>query len=245
MSTRPEPSRPGPSRSSDNPTHDVISGRRGVVHRRVQPVSWVVLTLIWVMLWGNFSWINVLSGVLLSALVLAVFPMPPVRYGVGLHPWATIVLFTRFFGDMVVASVEVAYKACAPWEHPQGRFVRIPLRGNNDLLCTLTAQMTTLVPGSIVIDLESDDAGRTMLLHLFDAPGSDDVERMRQRVLDQEDRVLKALSARSLRPRGQGGVAAWLPRTDRAGDRPGGRPGGRPGDRPGDRPEEEPVDRHG
>ena len=52
------------------------SSRRGLVKRRVQIVSWVVLTLVWVMLWGNFSWINVLSGVLLSALVLAVFGLP-------------------------------------------------------------------------------------------------------------------------------------------------------------------------
>ncbi|GAB94810.1 multicomponent Na+:H+ antiporter subunit E [Kineosphaera limosa] len=180
---------------------DVVAARRGVVRRRVQPVTWCVLTLVWVMLWGNFSWMNVISGAIVSAGVLVLFPLPPVRYGIRIRPWSTIVLFVRFFIDMVIASIEVAYKACAPWVHPEGRFARIILRGDNDLLCTMVAQMTTLVPGSIVIDIESDGAGRTLLLHIFDARNSQDIERMRQRVQAQEDRVLKALSVRRYPPR--------------------------------------------
>ena len=175
--------------------------RGGVVRRRLQPLTWTLLTIVWVMLWGNVSWINVISGAVLSALLLMLFPMPPVRFGIRVRPWATVVLFARFFLDMIAASVEVAYKACVPWERPAGQFVRVPLRGNNDLLCTLTAQMTSLVPGSIVIDIESDKAERTMLLHMFDVPEPADVERLRRRVQDQEDRVLKALSARPYRPR--------------------------------------------
>ena len=174
---------------------DEYSSRRGLVKRRVQIVSWVVLTLVWVMLWGNFSVINVVSGILISGLLLLLFPLPPIRLGVRVRPVATIVLIVRFLVDMVTASVEVAYKACAPWVHPQGRFTRIILRGDNDLLCTITAQMTTLVPGSIVIDLESDGAGRTMLLHVFDARSADDIEKLRGRVLAQEQRVLRALAA--------------------------------------------------
>lgn len=196
-------SRPEPTSRASRSRHDALSGRRGVVRRRLQPVTWIVLTLVWVMLWGNFSWINVISGALVSGLLLVAFPMPPVRYGIRVRPWATIVLAARFFFDMAVASVQVAYKACAPWEHPQGRFTRVPLRGNNDLLCTMTAQMTTLVPGSIVIDLESDKTGRSLLLHLFDVPTPADVQRMRERVQSQEDRVLRALSARPFRPRDQ------------------------------------------
>lgn len=194
-------SRQGQGSRSAAPERDVIAARRGVMVRRVQPVTWVVLTLVWVMLWGSVTWLVVISGALLSTLLLVLFPMPPVRYGIRLRPWAAFVLFVRFIGDMIASSVEIAYKACAPWEHPTGRIVRVPLRGNNDLLCTMTAQMTTLVPGSIVIDIESGRTGRTLLLHLFDAPESGDVERMRERVLSQEDRVLKALSARPFRPR--------------------------------------------
>lgn len=179
---------------------DDINTRTGLA-RRLQPVTWVVLTLVWVMLWGNVSVMNVVSGAVVAALVLLLFPLPPVRYGIRIRPWATFVLFTRFFADMVVASIEVAYKACAPWEHPQGRLARVILRSDNDLLNTMTAQMTTLVPGSIVIDIETDGAGRTMLVHIFDVRSSAQVEAFLRRVQAQEDRVIKALSARPFRPR--------------------------------------------
>lgn len=65
----------------------------------------------------------------------------------------------------------------------------------------MTAQMTTLVPGSIVIDIETDGAGRTMLVHIFDVRSSAQVEAFLRRVQAQEDRVIKALSARPFRPR--------------------------------------------
>lgn len=45
-----------------------------MLRRRVQPVSLLLLTLLWVLLWGNVSWINVVSGLLLATLVLVLFP---------------------------------------------------------------------------------------------------------------------------------------------------------------------------
>lgn len=188
------PTRPDPART------DPAAGRRGVLRRRVQPVSLLLLTLLWVLLWGNVSWINVVSGLLLATLVLVLFPLPPLTFGVRLHPWGTLVLVVRFLVDLVVASVEVAYKASVPWEHPQGRLTRVPLRGDNDLMCTITAQMTTLVPGSIVIDIDCAADGRSLLLHLFDAPQDRDVQAMHERVRAQELRVLRALAAHPPQP---------------------------------------------
>lgn len=179
---------------------DPAAGRRGVLRRRVQPVSLLLLTLLWVLLWGNVSWINVVSGLLLAVLVLVLFPLPPLTFGVRLHPWATLVLILRFLGDLVVASIGVAYKASVPWEHPHGRFTRVPLRSDNDLMCTITAQMTSLVPGSIVIDIDCAPTGRSLLLHLFDAPQERDVREMHERVRAQELRVLRALAAHPPQP---------------------------------------------
>lgn len=116
-----------------------------MLRRRLPPGPWLGLTAVWVLLWGEVSVGNVLAGVLLGATVLLAFPFPPVTFGVRVHPWALLVLLWRFGVDLVFASVEVAYKAVAPWVHPHGRLLAVTLRSDAPLFCTLTAEMTSLV----------------------------------------------------------------------------------------------------
>ncbi|MDO5711830.1 MAG: Na+/H+ antiporter subunit E, partial [Micrococcales bacterium] len=99
-----------------------------------------------------------------------------------------------FLLDLVKASVHVAASASAPWIQPRGRILIVPLRSDYDLFGVLTAELTTLVPGSIVIDL--DTSRREMVVHIFDASAGDDAT-FRARVLQQEARVLRALARRA------------------------------------------------
>ena len=46
----------------------------GGILRRAVPVVW--LMLVWVLLWGTFSWANVLGGLAIGLLVLLLFPLP-------------------------------------------------------------------------------------------------------------------------------------------------------------------------
>lgn len=161
--------------------------------RRLQIGPLLVLTLVWVLLWGKVSAMTVVGGLFIGALVLLLFPLPPVSLGLRIRPWPLFVLFMRFNVDLVRASIQVAYAAVAPWEHPQGRLVPVSLRSSDDLFTVITAEMTALVPGTIVVNLQPDE--RRMLLHVFDCPDDAEVERVRRSVLAQEARVLKALAA--------------------------------------------------
>lgn len=163
--------------------------RRG----RIRPIPLLLLTLVWIMLWGRPTWATTIGGLLIGAGILLLFPLPPLTLGVRIRPLAATALAGRFLADLVVASIQVAYKASAPWEHPCGRMLTVELRSDNALFATLTAEMTCLVPGSIVVDLDLES--RKMLLHLFDAPRLDDLDKMHAKVLAQEERILRALSA--------------------------------------------------
>lgn len=160
--------------------------------RRVSPGPMLVLAVVWVLLWGNFSWGNVIAGLLVGALVLALFPMPPVALGIHVRPWPLLVLMGRFARDLVVAAAEVAWKSTAWWYQPHGRFVTVDLRSREDLFITITASFCSLVPGSLVV--ATDRATGRMDLHVFDAPHQADVDAAVQRALDQEARVLRALA---------------------------------------------------
>ena len=160
--------------------------------RRVQPWTLALLVVIWVMLWGQISWGNLIAGLLLGVGVLLAFPLPPISLGVRVHPWPFIVLVLRFNWDLIVASLEVAYRSVAPWWRPEGRLLRVPLRSDDDLICVITAEMTALVPGTVVLDVSP--AERWLLIHVFHAPDEEALRLAGLAVQEQEIRVIKALS---------------------------------------------------
>ncbi len=159
--------------------------------RRIQwrPTLW--LSVVWVLLWGDVSVANILSGLALAMLVLVVFPLPRLSMGMTLRPGAFTVLVLRFFVDLVRASVEVAFVAFRPGSPPRGIVVDMHLRSGNELFQIITAEMTALVPGSVVIDLDPED--KRLTLHVFNASTRREAEATRRRVLGQEARVLRAL----------------------------------------------------
>lgn len=159
--------------------------------QRLNPLTPMLLALVWVLLWGSLNPATVVGGLLLGYLAIMVFPLPPLSLGVWVRPWPLLILVATFAVDLVKASVHVALTASAPWITPHGRVVHIGLRSDHDLFGVLTAELTALVPGSIVIDL--NPAERELTLHVFDAAAGDDAT-VRQRVLDQEARVLRALA---------------------------------------------------
>lgn len=147
-------------------------------------------------LFGDLSVGNLLAGLAIGAVILVLFPLPPVIAGLRLRPWAFVVLVARFLVDLVMASLEVAYKAVAPWYRPAGRFVRVRLDGGSDLTRVVTAELCSLVPGSLVVDLDPESG--ELMLHLFDAPTPAAERAAVRRAQAQERRVLRALSAREV-----------------------------------------------
>ena len=65
-------------------------------------VASMVLILGWMLLWGVFSWANLISGIIVAIVVLAVFPLPPVTFAGRPRPPALLRLVWRFVADLVV-----------------------------------------------------------------------------------------------------------------------------------------------
>ncbi len=151
----------------------------------------VFLTVVWVMLWRDLTVGNIATGLILASLIMAVVPFPPAVFELRLRPLALVTLVVRFLADVVKASLQVAWMSVIWWKVPVGRFVDVQLRATQDLPRTLTAELTSLVPGSLVVDLDPDTG--LLRLHLFDVPTAQDVQSAVTRVLGQERRLLRAL----------------------------------------------------
>ncbi|MEU0079723.1 Na+/H+ antiporter subunit E [Micromonospora tulbaghiae] len=150
------------------------------------------LVTVWVLLWGTFSWANVISGLVVAAVLLVVFPLPPVTFAGRIRPVPLLRFVVRFLYDLVVASAQVAWLAVRS-EHPHSAIIAVPLRVNTDLNVTLNAEALSLVPGSLI--LEADRSTGTLYVHVIGIRSLDEVERFRQGVLELEERIVAAVGS--------------------------------------------------
>ena len=156
-------------------------------------VTTLWLTAVWVLLWGDLNAANVLGGLAIALLVTRALPMPAIDFHGRVHPWSVLHLAYRFMLDLVVASVQVAALAMNPRRTPSSAVIAVHLRSHSDLYLTLTAQLCSLVPGSVVVEAHRT-TGR-LYVHVLDVPMAHGVEAARTHVLDIEKRVLRALAS--------------------------------------------------
>ena len=169
--------------------------RRRVRTVRRLATQWRTLTILavlWVMLWGDLSWANVLAGLAVGAVVVMLFPLPPVRTRGTLRVWPFLTLAGHFVVEVFKASFEVAWIAIRPGHQPRGGIVGVRLRTTDDVFLTLTAEMTSLVPGSVVVEVHR--AAGTLYLHVLDLSLSGGPDGVRASTLALEARILRALA---------------------------------------------------
>jgi multicomponent Na+:H+ antiporter subunit E len=163
-----------------------------MIRRRLRPLPVLAGTAVWVLLWGNVSVANVVAGLAVSASIALVFPLPRLDTGVRWHPWRFVVLVVRLLVDLVLASIDVAWRTVKPGPLARNSLVCVDLRSRNELFQTLTADLVTLIPGSV--SLELDPSTGRLLLHVLGAETEADCDAVRRSVLAQEERVLRALA---------------------------------------------------
>lgn len=151
------------------------------------------IVVIWNLLWGNFSVANVVTGLIVAFLVVVTFPLPPIPFTGKIRPIGLTRLVFRFATDLVAASIQVAWLAIRPGPPPGGAVIEVDLYTDSDLYATLTAELVTLVPGSVVIEVRR--ATTTLFVHTLDVDTDDDIEAARQSVFREERRVIHALAS--------------------------------------------------
>jgi multicomponent Na+:H+ antiporter subunit E len=154
-------------------------------------VVWLVA--VWVLLWGDLSVGNVLAGAVVAVAVTGLLRMTPIDFHGRIRPLGVLRLVGTFAWDLVHASAEVSWVALRPRHTPRGAVIGVQLRNHSDLYLTVTAELCSLVPGSLVV--EAHRLTGMLYLHVLDVEQSGGVEQARQRVLDQEERVLRAFAS--------------------------------------------------
>jgi multicomponent Na+:H+ antiporter subunit E len=156
-----------------------------LVTLRVWILIW--LTLVWILLWGNISAANVLSGLAVAIGITVLLPLPPVPVQGKVHPISLLHLTIRVAWYLVVSSTQVAWLAIRPGPPPLNAVLRATLNIKSDLVLALAVNIINLIPGSIV--LEIDQKRRMIYAHVIDVGSERSVNQFYQQV-DQVERLL-------------------------------------------------------
>jgi multicomponent Na+:H+ antiporter subunit E len=160
--------------------------------RRLTLRIWVLvwLTLVWILLWGNISVANILSGLAIAALITLLLPLPAVPVQGKVHLISLAHLIIRVAWYLVVSSTQVAWLAIRPGPPPLNAVLRAHLNIKSDLVLALAVSITTLIPGSIV--LEIDQRRRLIYAHVIDVGSERSVKRFYHQVNVVERLLVKA-----------------------------------------------------
>ena len=152
------------------------------------------LVLVWLALWGQFTPVAVISGIVVALLVQRFFYLPPAEHPDRFNPHRFVILVAVFAFDLTRSAFQVAWFSIRPRPISISSIIQVDLRTRSDLVMTLTSLAITMIPGSFVIEV--DRAHTILYLHVLDLKQPDDVEQMRQSVLAQEERIIRALGSK-------------------------------------------------
>jgi multicomponent Na+:H+ antiporter subunit E len=116
----------------------------------------LVLALLWAMAQGEVTLLSLGSGFLVGMLVLHL--IGPVlgdrRYAVRIYRALALGLF--FLKELVISSVRVAIDVIRPTFTMRPAIIRVPLDVRSDVQITLLANLVSLTPGTLSVDVSDD-----------------------------------------------------------------------------------------
>lgn len=116
----------------------------------------VLLALVWVGLTGVYKPINFAAGYAFSFVVLLAVrrALPDSNYYTKVP---RVLYFVAFFlWELFRANLRVAYDVLTPRHHMRPGVVAVPLELDSDAAITLLANLITLTPGTLSLDVSAD-----------------------------------------------------------------------------------------
>jgi multicomponent Na+:H+ antiporter subunit E len=150
----------------------------------------IVLAVIWTGLLGGLSVENMVSGLLVGYLLLWVVTRGHQGHDhyFGKLPRLTGFLF-YYLWDLVKSNAVIAYDVLTPTDYMKPGVIGIPLTAETDLEITALANLITMTPGTLSLDVSADR--KTLYVH---AMYINDPEVLRREIKENlERRVLELM----------------------------------------------------
>lgn len=162
---------------------------------RISILLFLFTLIIWVMLWGEVTFANVLSGILVATLLNLAMPIPP-NSALDINFGGMVRLFGSWTIDFVKASISVSWLAIRRADPPPTAIIKVPMRTNDDISLTTAMALINLQPGGIIVDIDKRE--KTLTMHILDASSTSKVAEQINQLTRIERRVIRAFENRDV-----------------------------------------------
>ena len=137
----------------------------------------ICLAFLWAMLTGSINITSLMIGFVIGYFILGTIHRggPTTSYFNKVRLTIRFILF--FLKEMLVSSIRVAYDVVTPTYYMRPGVIGIPLDAKTDAEITLLANVISLTPGTLSLDVSEDR--KTLYIH---AMFIDDPETLRQEI---------------------------------------------------------------
>ncbi len=138
-------------------------------------LSNILLSLLWAMLIGDISLSSLTIGFVVGYFILGILCAPGDRANYFRKVGQTMRFLILFFKEMIVSSLRVAYDVVTPTYYMKPGVIAIPLDAKTDSEITLLANVITLTPGTLSLDVSPDR--KTLYIHAMFVHDADALRR--------------------------------------------------------------------
>lgn len=154
-------------------------------------LAWLVV--LWMLLWSQFTVLAFLTGLVVAVFVTRVFRLPTVELSGRVNLWYAATFVVQFLWAMLRGAIAVTVQVFDFRRLPGTAIIAVPLRYADDLMMTHVAVVSSLIPGSLIVEADRDR--QVLYLHVIGVRSAADVEKQRAGVLRWERRIVRALGA--------------------------------------------------
>lgn len=149
----------------------------------------ILLALAWGAVTGSFTLLNLLFGFIIAAIALWI-----IREQFDTSAYITrgvkvVGLILMFLKELFISAFRVAVIVLKPTSSYQPGFIAFPLTTDRNAEIALLANMITLTPGTLSVDVSDDKS--TLFIHCIDVP---DTEALKQDIAEGfERKIMEAM----------------------------------------------------
>lgn len=148
----------------------------------------ILLTVVWCLLWGSFDLGLILSGLLFGLLLLAMITRNFDHPTYGRRIFQTVGFLAYFVKILIQSNWTVAKVLMRPGFNESPRVIRYSVEGLTNLQITALANVITLTPGTLSMDISEDK--KTLYVHCMFGVSREQITRDLD---DLRDRIMKEL----------------------------------------------------
>ncbi|TNF59610.1 MAG: sodium:proton antiporter [Rhodobacteraceae bacterium] len=136
----------------------------------------LVMAAAWALLFGGFTWLTVLSGLVVGYVTLWLLqPLTGTRSSYFLRVWYWLKLIVLFHYELIVSSFQVFWDVVTPRHRARPAIIDVPLDVKTDTGILLVTNLISLTPGTLSIDVSPDR--KTLKVHAMFADDPEAVTR--------------------------------------------------------------------